>query len=132
VKGAGEIAGRTQRRFRPMTGPHLRLRTINITGSGTPKTAGGEGTGGARPGKRNGHRTTGRGITASRRRTSLDNRSTSRAGWAREAAGSGRVSGAMAHLSKSRRAARRRDTIADQMPGMGDHRPAVARGRTIG
>jgi len=41
VKGAGEIAGRTQRRFRPMTGPHLRLWTINITGSGTLKTAGG-------------------------------------------------------------------------------------------
>ena len=63
--------------------------------------------------------------------TSLDNQLTSRAGWAREMAGSGRVSGAGAHLSKSRRAARRRDLIADRMPGMGDHRPAMGRGRTI-
>ena len=46
-------------------------------------------------------------------------------------AGSGRVSGAVAHLSKSRRAARWRDTIADRMLGMGDHRPAVGRGWTM-
>ena len=45
-----------------------------------------------------------------------------REGWARETASSGRVSGAVAHLSKSRRAARRRDVIADRMLGMGDHR----------
>jgi len=38
-----------------------------------------------------------------------------------ETAGSGRVSGAVAHLSKSRRAARQRDAIADRMLGMGDH-----------
>jgi len=50
-------------------------------------------------------------------------------GWARETVSSGRVSGAVAHLSKSRRAARRRDAIADRMLGMGDHRPAVGRCR---
>ena len=59
------------------------------------------------------------------RRTPLDNRSTSRGGWASETAGSGRVSGAVAHLSKSRRAAQRRDATTDRMLGMGDHRPAV-------
>jgi len=53
------------------------------------------------------------------------------AGGARETAGSGRVSGAVAHLSKCRCAARRRDAIADQMLGMGDHRPAVKRGRMM-
>jgi len=52
-------------------------------------------------------------------------------GWARETASSGRVSGAVAHLSKSRRAARRRDAIADRMLGMGDHSPAVGRGRMM-
>jgi len=46
-------------------------------------------------------------------------------------AGSGRVSGAVAHLSKRRRAAQRRDAIADRMPGMGDHRPAIGRGSTM-
>jgi len=66
-----------------------------------------------------GPQTTGQGITASPRRTSLDNRSTSCVGWARETAGSGRVSGAVAHVSKSRHAGRRRDAIADRMPGMG-------------
>ena len=77
--------------------------------------------------------TTGRGIIASPRRTPLDNdnRLTSLAGWAREMAGSGRVSGAVAHLSKSRRTARRRDAIADRMLSMGDHRPAVGRGRMM-
>ena len=82
-----------------------------------------------------GPRTTGRGITASpHRRTPLDNdnRLTSLEGWAREMAISGRVSGAVAHLSKHRRAARRRDAIADRMLGIGDHRPAVGRRRTIG
>ena len=55
-------------------------------------------------------------------------------GWVRETAGSGRVSGAVAHLSKRRRAARRRDAIADRtdrMLGMGDHRPAVGRARMM-
>jgi len=75
----------------------------------------GEGTGGARPGSATaiGPQTTDRGITASPHQTSLDNRSTSRVGWACETAGSGRVSSAVAHLSKSRRAARQRDAIAD-------------------
>ena len=57
------------------------------------------------------------------RRTPLDNRSTSWAGWAHKTASSGRVFGAVAHLSKSRRTARRRYSITDRMPGMGDHRP---------
>jgi len=52
-------------------------------------------------------------------------------GWVREMASSGRVSGAVAHLSKSRRAVRRRDAIADRMLGMGDHRPAGGRGRMM-
>jgi len=43
----------------------------------------------------------------------------------------GSPAGAVAHLSKSRRAARRRDAIADRMLGMGDHRPAVGRGRMM-
>ena len=63
----------------------------------------------------------------------------------RKVSGSGRVSGAVAtavvilrndgravaHLSKSRRAARRRDAIADRMLGVGDHRPALGRGRMM-
>ena len=97
--GGGAITGRTRLRSRPMTGPHRRLQTINIAGSGGPITAGGRLWGSA-TGEGNGPRTTGRGITASRRGTSLDSRSTSRVGWARETAGSGRVSGAVAHLSK--------------------------------
>ena len=103
-----------------MTGPH-RLRTINIAGTGVPKTAGGGYGEAQRP-------------SAPRqwprespppppRRTPLDNRSTSWAGWARKTASSGRVFGAVAHLSKSRRTARRRYSITDWMPGMGDHRP---------
>jgi len=67
------------------------------------------------------------GITAS----SPVGRRWTREGWARETASSGRVSGAVAHLSKSRRAARRRDAIANRMLGMGDHRPAVGRGRMM-
>jgi len=54
-----------------------------------------------------------------------------REGWARETASSGRVSCAVARLSKSRRAAQWRDVIADRMLGMGDHRPAVERGRMM-
>jgi len=54
-RGEGAIIGRTQHCSRPITGSHRRLQTINIAGSGAPKTAG-EGMGGARPGKRNGHR----------------------------------------------------------------------------
>ena len=52
-------------------------------------------------------RTTGQGITAS----PPVGRRWTREGWARETASSGRVFGAVAHLSKSRRAARRRDAI---------------------
>jgi len=129
----GGVTGRTRRRSRPMTELHRRLRTINIVGSGAPKTAGG-GYVGARPGKCNGHRPADDGPgnhclpppfghcwTIGRRR----------GGWARETAGSGRVSGAVVHLSIRRRAARRRDAFADRMPGMGDQRPAVGRGRTM-
>jgi len=42
-----------------------------------------------------------------------------------------RAAAASPHLSKSRRAARRRDAIADRMLGVGDHRPAVGRGRKM-
>jgi len=56
-RGEGAIIGRTQHRSRPITGSHRRLQTINIAGSGAPKTAG-EGTGGAQrpsaPGRRAG------------------------------------------------------------------------------
>ena len=86
--GGGVITGRIRRRSQSITGPHCRLRMINIAGSGAPKRPG-EGTG-----KRNSHRLPddGPGITASPHQTSVDNRSTSRAGWVRETAGSGRVS----------------------------------------
>ena len=54
-----------------------------------------------------------------------------REGWASETVSNGRVSCAVARLSKSTRAAERRDAIADRMLGMGDHRPAVERGRMM-
>jgi len=64
------------------------------------------------------------------RRTLLDNWSSSWApgGWARLMAGSGRVSGAMVHVSK-----RDRGGVAsvDRTLSTGDQRPAVVRGRTI-
>jgi len=79
-----------------------------------------------------GPRTTSRGITASHPPSDTAGQSVDVAGgWVRETAGSGRVSGAVVHLSKRRRAARRRDAIADWMPGMRDHRPTVGRGRTM-
>ena len=116
------ITGRTRRRSRPVMGPHRRLWTISMPAVALQKRPG-EGTGEHDRGSAVviGPRTTGRGITASPRRTPLDNdnRLTSLAGWAREMAISGRVSGAVAHLSKSRHAARRRDAIADRMLGMG-------------
>jgi len=40
-RGGGAITDRTQRCSQPMTGPHRRLRTINVAGSSAPKTAGG-------------------------------------------------------------------------------------------
>ena len=52
--GVRAIADRSWCCSRPITGPHRRLRMIDIAGGGMPKTAGG-GYGGARPGKRNGH-----------------------------------------------------------------------------
>jgi len=105
---------------RPMTGPHRRLLTSNIAGSGAPKMAGGRVRGSAtqeaqRPSDD---------VPGNHRLppwTSLVDVVVSRAGWVRETAGNGRVSGAVAHLSISRRAARQRDAIADRMPGMGDH-----------
>ena len=106
----GGVTGRTRRRSRPMTELHRRLRTINIAGSGAHKTAG-AGTGERDRGSTTaiGLRTTGRGITASppvgHRWTIVD----VAGGCVRETAGSGHVSGAVAHLSKSRRAARQRD-----------------------
>jgi len=74
-------------------------------------------------GERDRGSTTGRGIIASPRWT--------REGWARETASSGRVSSAVAHLLKSRRAERRRDAIADRLLGIGDHRPAIGRVRMM-
>jgi len=67
-----------------------------------------------------GPRTTGRGITAP-----------PRADCAHEMAGSGRVSGARVetHAGNTMGGG---DAIADQMPGMGDHRPTVGRGQMIG
>jgi len=56
ARRGGAITGRTRCRSRPMTGPCRRLQPINIAGSGAPKTAGWEGYGGSRLGKRNGHR----------------------------------------------------------------------------
>jgi len=53
-------------------------------------------------------------------------------GWACKMAGSGRVSSAVAHVSKHRLGTRRGDSIADQPPGMGDHRPTVGCSWTIG
>ena len=76
--------------------------------------------------------TTGQGITPPPRprRTLLDNWSSSWApgGWARLMAGSGRVSGAMVHVSK-----RDRGGVAsvDRTLSTGDQRPAVVRGRTF-
>ena len=98
--GGGGITGRTRLRSRPMMGPHRRLQTINIAGSGAPKTARGEGTGERDRGSTTatGPRTTGQGITASLppHRMPLDAE-----GWARETASSGRVSGAVAHCQKA-------------------------------
>ena len=68
-----------------------------------------------------GPRTTGRGITA----YPPVGRCWTWEGWARETASSCRVSGAVAHLSKSRRAARLRDAIADLDAGHG--RPQARR-----
>jgi len=116
-----------------MTELHRRLRTINIAGSGAPKMAGG-GYVGARPRECSGHRPPDDG-PGNHRLPPVGHRMTigrrHGGGWAREMAGSGWVSGTVAHLSKSRRAARRRDAIADRMLGMGDHRPAVGRGRMM-
>ena len=48
-EGGGAITDRTRRCSWSMTGPHCRLRMIDIAGGGTPKTAGG-GYRGVRPG----------------------------------------------------------------------------------
>jgi len=50
-------------------------------------------------------------------------------GWAREMAGSGRVSGAVMHVPKLMLGTRQGDAIANWMPGIGDHKPTVGRGR---
>ena len=100
-----------------MTGPQRRLRTINIVGSGTPKTARGSTT-------TIGPQTTGRGITASppvgRGR---DGRVKPRA-----------AAGSQAPWRTCQKADVQRDggdAIADRMLCMGDHRPAVRRGRMM-
>jgi len=127
----GTITGWTRRHSRSMTGPHRHLWTINIAGSGAPETAGA---------RVRAERDRGNAMAIGPRGpddgpenhpppcwTSLDNRSTSRAGWARETAGSSRVSGALAHVSKHMLGTRQGDAIANQMPGMRDHRPAIGR-----
>jgi len=116
-----------------MTGPH---RSIDIAGSGAPETSqnGWErGYRGSATGEAQwpiGPRTAGQGIVGPRSDAAGQSVDVT-GGWARQAAGSGWVSGTMAHLSKRRRAARRGKAIANQtgMPGTGDPRPAVRRGR---
>jgi len=63
----------------------------------------------------------------------MDNQSMSRAGGEHEMVGNGRVSGAMAHLSKLRHGERRGNAIANRSPdaGYGRPRPAVGCGQTI-
>jgi len=120
IAGAGAITGRIRRHSRSMTGPHRRLLMSNIAGSGAPKMAGGRVRGSAtREAQRPSDDVPGNHCLPPW--TSLVDVVASRAGWVRETAGNGRVSGAVAHLSISRRAARQRDAIADRMPGMGDH-----------
>jgi len=60
------------------------------------------------------------------RQMPLDNRSMSRAGWARKTAGSGRVSGAVAHLSTQTWSAAG-DAIADRPPDAVYGRPQAHR-----
>ena len=52
--------------------------------------------------------------------------------WARETAGSGRVSAALVRVSKHRLGSRRADAIADRPPDTGDPRPTIRHGRMIG
>jgi len=63
----------------------------------------------------------------------MDNQSMSRAGGEHEMVGNGRVSFAMAHLSKRRHGERRGNAIANRPPdaGYGRPRPAVGCGQTI-
>jgi len=129
-EGGGAITGWTRRRSRPMTGPQRRLRTINTVGSGTPKTAGGvrgSATGEAQRPSASGRRFPPSDATGSER----DGRAQNNGHLPLDDASSSRVPGAVAHLSKRSRAARRRDAIADRMLGMGDHRPDVGRGRMM-
>jgi len=129
----GGVTGRNRRCSRPMTELHRRLRTINIAGSGAPKTAGG-GYVGARPGKCSGHPPPDDGPGNHRlppRRTPLDNRSTL---W-----GDGRVKRRAAAGSPAPwRTCQNTDVQPDGgtrsptgMPGMGDHRPAVGHGQMM-
>jgi len=112
-----------------------RVRTFTCGRSTSPAVARSKrpgGTGGARPGMCNGHRpadygTGNHGLPPPPSDTAGQSVDVA-GGWARETASSGQVSGAMAHLSKSRHAARRRDAIVDRMLGMGDHRPTVGHG----
>ena len=133
----GTIIGRTRRRSRPMTGPHpacgrstthsRQLCAQNGRGEGMGERDQGSATAIASTRGRQAGESLPPPLPSDTAGQSVD----VVGGWAREMAGSGRVSGSVAHLSKRRRAARRRDAIADRMPGMGDHRPAVGRGRTM-
>ena len=91
-------------------GPHCRLRTITQPAVAYPKHRKTSGGGYREAQWPIGPWTTGRRIAPLPGRTPLDNCSSLRApgGWARLTAGSGRVSGAVAHVSKHELGTRRR------------------------
>ena len=92
-------------------------------------------TGGAGPGTRNGRSARGRRVRElpCRPFPSLSDTAGQSVdvagGWARKTAGSGRVSGAVVHLSKSRHAMQQgsRSPTSSGTPSMGDHRPTAGR-----
>jgi len=96
------------------------------------KWPGQEATGGARPGKHNGRSAPGQWAGESPP-TPIGHRWTnSWHRWARETAGSGRVSATLVHVSKHRLGSRRADAIADRPADTGDPRPTIRHGRMIG
>jgi len=84
-KGGGAIASQTRRGSWPMMGPHCRLWMIDIAGGVAPKTAGG-GYAGSATREAQWPSVPGNHCPSPPHRTPLDNRSTSRAGWAHEMA----------------------------------------------
>ena len=117
-------------------GTPSRLRTINIASSCALKTVRVEGTGGARPGKCNGHRPADDAPGNHRLPPPVGHRWTI----GRRRGGNGRVkrwaaAASLAPWRTCQNADVQRDrgtrAIADRMPGMGDPRPAVGRGRMM-